>query len=152
MQNEARELPPAIVRGKIGKLTIYEVSESELETLERGSPVALYLNFAIFLLSIGLSFLLTLFTATIGSQRTFTVLVVISTVGLVGGAVLLGLWLHSRQSIRAIGRRIRDRVPPEGTPIAEGEEECRLAQNPLDDRGPGSSPAVETGTMPVSLE
>ena len=41
-----------VKRHKFDSLTIYDVSESELETIEKGSPSSIYLNFAIFLLSI----------------------------------------------------------------------------------------------------
>jgi hypothetical protein len=35
------DLPPAIRRARLEQLTIYDVTESELEILERGSPDAL---------------------------------------------------------------------------------------------------------------
>jgi hypothetical protein len=120
MTEPPQELAPAIRRGRIEQLTIYEVSESELETLERGSPIALYLNFSVFLLSVSASFLIALFTTTISSERTFTVFVVVTTLFLALGVLLLGLWFRSRVSIREVARRIRARVPPEGVPVSEG--------------------------------
>ncbi len=65
----APEFLPAVRRARIGRLNIYEVSDSELQLLERGSPESLYLNFAIFLLSAALSFLTALFTTEIPSAR-----------------------------------------------------------------------------------
>jgi hypothetical protein len=119
-KNEALE--PAIRRGRIEALTIYEVSESELEALERGTPATLFLNFSVFLLSVGLSFLISLVTTTIISVRMFTAFVVVTAVSLVVGSVLLALWYRGHVSLTEIGRRIRRRVPPEGIPaINEGE-------------------------------
>ena len=44
----AKEFQPEIRRARFDRLTIYEVSESELEVLARGSPDSIYLNFAVF--------------------------------------------------------------------------------------------------------
>lgn len=44
----------AILRAKIDTLTIYEISEEELLTIERGSPDSIYLTIAIALLSFAL--------------------------------------------------------------------------------------------------
>jgi len=117
-------LPPVEVRrGAYARLTIYEVEESELELLAQGSPDSLYLNFAIFLLSIAVSFLIALLTlpanqatgaSGTGSSNRFIVLVVITTVGFIVGLLLLLIWLKKRRSISDIVQRIKDRLPPEG--------------------------------------
>lgn len=118
-------LPPAIEvrRGAYGKLTLYDVDESELELLAHGSPDSLYLNFAIFLLSVATSFLIALLTlpdshATAspvqGNSARFVIFVIITTVGFVGGIFLLLLWLKKRRSISALVQKIKNRLPPEG--------------------------------------
>ena len=50
-------LPPAITirRGFIGEINIHQITEEELETLARGYPDSVYLNYAIFLLSVATS-------------------------------------------------------------------------------------------------
>lgn len=53
---------PAVRRARIERLDIYEISETELQILERGSPDSILLNFAIFLVSIAVSFLVALLT------------------------------------------------------------------------------------------
>ena len=85
----APEFLPAVRRARIDRLNIYEVSDSELQLLKRGSPESLYLNFAIFLLSAALSFLTALFTTEIPSTRVFNVFVMITIIGLVLGLLLL---------------------------------------------------------------
>lgn len=109
-------LLPAIRRGRVERLTIYEVSEFELDTLERGSPDSIFLNIAIALLSSAISLLVTLLTTTIESMRTFVVFVVCVVVGFVIGVILLILWWRSHSSVSDYIKTIRNRVPPEGTP------------------------------------
>lgn len=100
-------------RGKVDSLTLYEITDYELETLAIGSPSSLHLNFAIFFLSLATSFLIALLTTTITSTKSFAVFVVITVVGFAAGFVLLGLWHFSHRSTKSIIRQIRDRMPSE---------------------------------------
>jgi hypothetical protein len=112
------EFLPAVRRARIERLNIYEVSEEELELLERGSPESLFLNFALILLSTAISLLITLLTADISSDRVFYVFVIFTVIGFIGGAVLLVLWLWYRQSTTNVFEQIRRRMPPEGIPVS----------------------------------
>jgi ABC-type Fe3+-siderophore transport system permease subunit len=109
-----QQLPPVrIRRGVILQMTIYEVAEDELETLAHGSPDSVYLNFAIFLLSIATAFLISLLTTEV-SNRTFAVFVILIAVGYVLGAFFSILWYKNRKSISALVQRIQERLPQEG--------------------------------------
>lgn len=55
----------------LGELTAYTVHEHELDIIAAGSPATLAFNFAVALISIGVSFILTLTTTTISSNRLF---------------------------------------------------------------------------------
>lgn len=110
---------PAIRRARLGTLTIYEISEAELETIERGSPESLFLNFSIFLLSVAISFSVSLATTTITSNRTFQVFVIITVIGYLSGLILLAMWWRSYKSTRSITDTIRKRLLPEGEQIKE---------------------------------
>ncbi|MEP6741332.1 MAG: hypothetical protein ABJB61_02450 [bacterium] len=111
---DSTSLPPVEVRrGAFAQLTIYEVAEYELDILAHGSPDSLYLNFAIFLLSVAISFLVGLLTAVL-SSRVFTVFVVITTLGFVLGLLLLIIWLKKRSSTSDLVGKIRSRLPGEG--------------------------------------
>jgi hypothetical protein len=119
--NQRREEPPTeflpeIRRARLGKLTIYEISESELDTLEKGSPDSTYLDFAIGLLSAAIAFSITLATTEIKSSRTFAVFVFGVIVGYLIGFLLLILWWKNHRSVTSVGAVIRSRLPPEGTP------------------------------------
>ncbi len=109
---DSASLPPVEVRrGAFAQLTIYEVAEYELEILEHGSPDSIYLNFAIFLLSIAVSFLVSLVTADV-STRVFIVFVSITVIGLLLGIFLLILWFRTRKSVSILVKKIRNRLPP----------------------------------------
>jgi uncharacterized membrane protein YciS (DUF1049 family) len=94
----------------VESLSLYEITDYELDLLERGSPAGLYLNFSIFLISTGISLVVALTTTTIPNDRLFTVYTVVAAVGLVSGVLLFGLWLRTRKSIRKLCIVIRNRI------------------------------------------
>ena len=110
-------------RAKMDSITVYDVAESELQDLERGGPANLFLNFAIFLVSTAVSFLVALFATEIKSTKTFCVFVIIAIIGLVGGAILLFIWKRSRETTFVIIKRIKDRVPKEDTIDLDAHQE-----------------------------
>ena len=116
VQDGQPEFLPAVRRARIERLDIYEISETELQFLERGSPESIFLNFAVFLISISASFIIALLTNEIQSSRIFTVFVIVAVVGLIVAAVLLVLWVWYRRSTSTIFEQIRRRMPPEGVP------------------------------------
>ncbi len=100
-----------IKRHKFDSLTIYEVSESELEIIEKGSPSSIYLNFAIFLISVAASFLVSLLTSDYtNKQNTFIVFLVITIVGFIIGIFLIILWLRTKNDFDQTIKKIKDRV------------------------------------------
>ena len=101
-------------RGRVDSVDLYEIKDTELDLLERGSPADLQLNFAIFLLSTALTALGTLFTTAFRSSVTRTVYIVIGVVGLLGGAYLLIAWGRNRSTLKQTCARIRGRIPPDG--------------------------------------
>lgn len=113
----AGEQLPEIRRARLGTLTIYEISEAELETLERGLPASLFLNFSVFLVSVAVSFSITLATTAIASNRTFQVFVIVTILGYLTGLVLFAMWWISYKSTANITRIIRERLLPESEQI-----------------------------------
>jgi hypothetical protein len=106
---------PEIRRARLDRLTIYEVSESELDVLAKGSPDSIYLNFAIGSVSAAIAFSITLATTDIDSARTFYVFVIATIIGYSFGALLLLLWWKNHRSISSVVSAIRNRLPPEGS-------------------------------------
>lgn len=110
------EVQPRIRRGRVDALFLYEVTDYELLVLEEGSPGATYLNFAIFFLSVALSFLAALLVATALPQLAFVIFVVIVVVGFSLGGVLLVLWYRTRTRISRVIQKIKERCLPETPP------------------------------------
>jgi len=107
-------LPPAIQWVPLGTLTVYHITEQELDQLEKGTPESTYFGFAVFLLSAGISFLISLATTEIKSVWLFNIFLVVSLVGLVAGVLLLVIWIRFQRSTAGITKSIRSRKPPEG--------------------------------------
>lgn len=99
-----------IVRGRVDSLSLYEITDNELDILEKGSPSSLYLNFAIFLLSVGISILSTLFTVEIHSIRVFVVFVILSVVGILGGLFFMLLWYRLKGEVSDVVKKIKKRI------------------------------------------
>lgn len=121
---KGRETPldPAIRRVRLESLRIFEISEAELEALERGSPESVFLNLALAVLSVAISFSISLATTEVESDRTFAVFVIITSLGYVAGVTFGVLWLTARRSLRSVSARIRARIPPEGIQEVESPE------------------------------
>jgi hypothetical protein len=110
-QEQSSENSIRIKRGKVDSLSVYEITDYELDILIKGSPSSLYLNFSIFLLSVAASFLISILTTTIVSERTFTVFCVATAVGGVAGIVLGVLWWNTRGEVSSLSSKIRARIP-----------------------------------------
>lgn len=110
VQNETGQNEPRIVRGRVDSLSLYEITDHELDILEKGSPESFHLNFGIFLLTVGLSFLVTLLSEDIQSNRLFTVFVVLCSVGLLGGSFLIFLWYRMRKELTNVVAKIKKRI------------------------------------------
>ena len=110
---------PLILRGKVSSVLLYEVTEHELDTLEKGTLTSLFLNFGIALLSISCSFLIALLTTNIDSDRLFMVFTFIVIVGFISGIILMCVWWRDRQSISELTKKIKSRIPDKKTEPSE---------------------------------
>jgi hypothetical protein len=124
-QNESSQLIPfAPIRiAQLGELNAYIIYEHELDALDKfdedltkDPPDSVYLNFALFLLPVAISFLVTIVTTTIKSDRLYETFLVIS-------LILFTLWRRDRNSYQLSRRalmkeretqiqRIKSRMPP----------------------------------------
>ena len=103
--------PLRVRRGKVDSVDLYEVKEYELEILSNGDTNSIFLNFAIFLLSLSFSSILSISTASFNPPIFQTLFLIIAVVGTLGGILLLFLWWKGRKSIKAIVKIIKDRIP-----------------------------------------
>jgi hypothetical protein len=120
--------PLVVRRGRVESVDLYEIKESELDLLERGSPAALQLNFAIFLLSLAFSAICALATATFASPKVANAFLFTSIVGILLGSYLLIAWYRSYRSSSSVCARIRGRISldtarsPEPAPDAPADD------------------------------
>lgn len=109
MPNQSSETDQiTITRAKYNSITLYEISEDELDTIERGSPSSNYLNFSLVLLSTFISFVASL-SLTDVQGGAFIFFVVITVVSGMLGLILLILWMLTKSSSRQIFNKIRSR-------------------------------------------
>jgi hypothetical protein len=104
--------PLKVRRARVASVDLYEIKDTELNLLEKGSPSGICLNFAIFLFSIAFTAIGSLCTATFKNSKIEILFTVISVVGSLGGLFLLILWWRTRTSVSATIKEIRNRMPP----------------------------------------
>lgn len=109
-----QEFQPEIRRARIGKLTIYEISDAELNTLEHGAPNSILLAFSLFLFTVAISSTIALATINIPAGKIFSALLIASIIGWLVGIILIILWGKSYRLVFLVAKTIRDRLPPEG--------------------------------------
>jgi hypothetical protein len=130
---------PEIRRARFEKLTIYEVSEAELDILAKGSPDSTYLDFSIGLLSAAIAFSITLATTKIESNRTFTVFIIGVIIGYLFGFLFLLLWWKNHTSVSSVVKSIRSRLPPEGNVLTVNESILKIESVSIDENCPTRS-------------
>lgn len=108
-----------VVRAPLDSLSVFDVTEQELDQLAAGSPSSTCFNFAVFAASIGVSFLATLCTVDVPAGKIFTVFCVVTVIGLLAGLILFVVWMRMQQSISVLVGRIRARAPQAPTPAID---------------------------------
>jgi len=117
-----RRMPPVRI-APLGELNAYTVHEHELDLIAAGSPATLAFNVAVALISIGVSFIITLTTTTIASDRLFYCYFIVCINFLIFGCLLLAYWWRSRTSVLMIVSKIKSRMTPP-IPIQEQPPEA----------------------------
>lgn len=102
-----------IRRGRVDSVDLFEIKESELDLLEKGSPAGLQLNFAIFLISLAFSASAAVATASFRNSRIETVFIIVIVVGFLLGAYLFIAWFRTRSAVKDVCADIRRRIPPD---------------------------------------
>lgn len=107
----AKSKEAKIVYGRVGSVTIYEITENELNLFETGSPKLSSINLAIFFLTLALSLLIALITNNIESQNIKIVFLSIIISSFVLGAFFLINWYRTSKSITNVIKEIKERAP-----------------------------------------
>jgi hypothetical protein len=100
----------SIRRGRVDSLTIFEITDYELDILAAGSPSSIYLNFSVALFSLAIAGIFSILTATFKTNTAYFIALLITILGFIIGFLLLILWHRSNQSISKIVTRIKARV------------------------------------------
>ncbi len=112
------QIPPVRV-APLGELRAYTVYEHELEALGTRSAGALFLDFALVLLPVSVTLIVTLLTTTIGSDRLFLGFLSVAVIAAIAGLVLLLLWWQAHTRSRDLIAEIKARMPPpQGIPAS----------------------------------
>jgi len=101
----------------LGKLTIYPITEHELNALKNGSPESIYLTFGIACLTTALTAFLSVITLSTNNPSVINIYWIIIIIGFLAGCVLMALWHHYKGQNLAILENVRNRKSPEGTQI-----------------------------------
>ena len=120
--NDSGNSSVPVRRAKFDSLSLYEVTEAELVDLERGGPASLFLNLAIFMLSVAICFLIAIQTTDVKPEHTYVAYAIVTAVGFAVGLVLTILWLVYRQSTSVIIKRIKKRMPPDNPVDVDANE------------------------------
>jgi len=112
MAKRRSQFDPAIHRVPLDKLRIFEITEAELESLERASPGSILFNLAVATISVALSFSIALTTTKIDSLRTFCVFVIVTVVAWIAGITFSLFCFSLRKSLKSVSKEIRSRIPP----------------------------------------
>jgi len=127
MTREQNESYP-VKRGKFDSLTIFDVTEQELKIIENGSTNSLFLNFAIFLLSVSASFFVSIFTVDWFPKDqephliSFIVFLVIAILSLLVGVICGIVWIRSHDSLKDTIKTIKQRLVEEKVEDPEDDE------------------------------
>ncbi len=112
--------PPVSVRiVAMGELTVYMISEQDLDAIERGSPSSTMFSLANTLLSVAVSLLGSLLlSGPPTSLHSFNIFTILITVCSIVGVVLFVLSRHFKNDSAAVIARIRSgKNAPKGPPI-----------------------------------
>jgi hypothetical protein len=111
VSTQAQQLPPKIVLGLMPELTVYQISEAELNQLANGPPSQTDFSFALAMLPAALTIFVTLQTVDILSNRTYYTYVIAFGLLTIQGLISLARWWFSDRSFKVLVHEIRARVP-----------------------------------------
>jgi hypothetical protein len=114
-QKPAHDVPyedkVSVKRGRVDSIVIFEVTENELNIIRNGSETSIYLNFSIFLITVALSFLISLLTADFSKKLlVFTIFCTITTCAFLIGIFLFFLWLKKKDRFKEVILKIQNRI------------------------------------------
>ncbi len=111
-KEELHAVAPVLRVAPLGQLNVYTITEDELESLRRGSPGSIYLNFGLALTPVSIAFLITLLSTNIPSIEGKIFFIAATVVFALAGLIFIVLAGLYHQSVKSVVDRIRNRMPP----------------------------------------
>ena len=108
-----------VKRAKLDSLKIFEITEKELDTLEKGSNDSIFLNFGIFLLSTSISFLIVLLTVDFFYTDKddliikFIIFLCVTIFTFIGSIICLIAWWRNKDDFKTALKDIKARMEVE---------------------------------------
>lgn len=101
----------SVHRRKIGSVTIFDVTETELTILEKGTDASVWLNFFIATLSIGVSFFVSLLTAEWSNSISLTriIFICITVIMFLAAIICFVFWKREQGQHKETIMKIRER-------------------------------------------
>ena len=130
---------PLVRVAPLGELRVYQVTEGELDEISRGSPGSIFLNFALVLVPLSVSFLLTLTTTRIEPISLIVFFVCACLICFILGVLFAFLAWHYHASVKNTIATIKNRMPPPPNfqgPLASGT----VPDRPISSEPPSVSP------------
>jgi hypothetical protein len=106
-------------RAKLDSLKIFEITENELDTLEKGSNDSIFLNFGIFLLSTSISFFIVLLTVDFFYTDKddliikFITFLCVTIFTFLASIICLIAWWRNKDDFKSVLKDIKDRMEVE---------------------------------------
>lgn len=114
---------PVLRVAPLGELKVYTITEDELDSLGRGSPGTLYLNFGLALVPVAVAFLITILSTEIPSQEGKIFFISGCILFFLVGTISLILAAVHHISTRSLVEKIKNRMPPpEPIPASAADE------------------------------
>lgn len=110
MNYKKDEGKPEIIKGPLGSISIYEITDYELEILQGSSSDSIILNFAIFFLTTAFTLFVGYSTGVIPSENLKIIYLISITIGMTAGVVLIIWWYKTKQSSKEIVKKIKKRI------------------------------------------
>ena len=102
-----------IRRGYVQSINIYEITDNELDALEKGGSSGIYLTFSTILLTTAFNCITTLTTVKFNNDIIQICYIILAIIGIVGGVFLIILWRKGMTSVIPTIKKIKKRIPPE---------------------------------------
>jgi undecaprenyl pyrophosphate phosphatase UppP len=101
---------PIVIYKRVDSITIYEVTEDELETLSKGNIGSLYLNISLALLPTSISLFTVLLLTKIDSDRMFSGFLIFALLFGLIGIIFLAIWFFKRKEQQKTINKIKERT------------------------------------------